>query len=214
MPLPELKFDAIPPGRGKDSQRRRDFSSDSLDQAWAGLRNLWTYLRGYIELPLITISGTYLVLARKTSDDAATQGSILPWQCIKLPNRIVRIYPVGVYDGTGNRVQPTWLGNPVPMEGSVDIPLPADITFGLIYLECTVSDTNELHGIVTAAAIKVGLASGDLNEKVGGKVKFALCYYNFIPNNDCTIDPVRSFAFTARRYGPPGSTAWDLTPTG
>jgi len=174
------------------------------------------YFAGYREQSITTPEGTFTVLVKGGSDATAT--GTAPWQIVKLlPDFKVRIFPSAIWDGKGNSVWPVISGTPAVAESFFDLDLNNGDTSGrgFIWLECTVDDTDDYHGIITGATITSG-PEPTFNQRTGTTVNIALATffqtYPGQPDKTFTLDPVRSFVFVIRRYGPPTSSTWDVEP--
>ena len=163
----------------------------------------------------ITVDGRiYVVLARSGgADDTSATGTQAPWAMLKGPNRICTIYPSAIWDGSGASVWCSYNGTVSTAESSFAVELPLTPLHGFIWLQCTVSDSNDDHGLLISAEIKAG-AEVAFNSRDGVTVNIALGQY-FITDvlkGEYTLDPVRGFVFCLRRYGPPTSITWDCEP--
>ncbi len=114
-------------------------------------------------------------------------------------------------DGKGNVVWPTWGDETSGPETFFDVQLPDSPDEGCLYLECTVDDSDDFHGIITEARIGRG-DRPTLNQRSGAIVNIELAAYSITTPGKFTLDPVRGFVFVLRRFGPPGSITWDVEP--
>lgn len=207
----------IPPDplRGKASKTEASLHgaalANALKEASNTVKALNSYLGQFRETRISVDGESYTVLAKPTSGGAAVDTSEAPWQIQKLPARIIRIFPSAIWDGLGNHVWASYEGVLSTAESFFDVPLPDAPTAGAVWLECSVDDTNDYHGIITAAVIRIGNIPS-FQQMEGGKVNIPLALYFFDGITDFTIDQTIAFVFTLRRFGPPTSTTWDIQP--
>ena len=214
--LPVSRFRHRPPsGRLTDGMSKairnlwNSRQQDSTDEARDSLVRWNDYFAGYREQTITTPEGEFIVMV-KDSGDAGTNGGA-PWQTSLLGGSVLRIYPSGIWDGKGHSVWASYQGVPSIAGGFFDLDLPSG-DHGFVYLECEVDDTDDYHGILNTASIK---ASSDNEiqflQRLGSQVKIPLVEY-FRRAETVTLDPLRSFLFVLRRYGPPSSITWDVEP--
>ena len=186
---------------GLDSQTRVD--------------NLERYIKSLSEMDIVTADGTKVtVLVRRPGgqEDTTETGTQPPWHIVRLTGRGMRIYPSAIWDGAGHSIWASYEGNPSIAEGFFDITLPGTPLHGFVWLECTVDDTDDDHGILLSAEIKAGTEVA-FNARDGPKVNIALATYFLTPaTGSYTFDPVRAFVFCLRRFGPRTSITWDVEP--
>ena len=203
------------PPRAFDTQRvfTERTRTNSLQENQDLLDRIQRFLDDYTDTQVTVDGQTVTVLARRgrTAGESNAVGTV-PWQMDKMANRTVRIYPSAIWDGLGHSVWASWEGVESIAESYFDIPLEASPKKGFIYLECTVDDTDDYHGIIKSAKIDRGKEVA-FNQMSSNKVNIALASY-FITNGglDFTLDPIRAFSFVLRRYGPPGSVTYDCEP--
>lgn len=187
------------------------------------LRTIKNFLSNYTDTRITVAGVTRTVLARRefSETDSPESSGAEPWLCERLPGRVLRVYPSSVGDGAGNFIWPTYdIGGgtlvPATPESRFDIPVPAEFLSGWLWLECTVDDSNDYHGILESCQLKIGAAPvAGFQSRSGVTVNIAICEYLLAApaSEDFTIDPKRGFAFVLRRYGPPGSFTWDVEPS-
>ena len=192
-------------------ERRSVFAARDTQDAFSKTD---TWLSQFTETNITVNGRIYTVLARTGGvDETTSDGSQAPWRMVKGPNRICTIYPSAIWDGKGNSVWCSYEGTVSTAESSLAVELPVTPLHGYIWLECTVSDTDDDHGLLISAKIKAG-GEVAFNSRDGLIVNIALGQY-FITNTvtwEYTLDPVRGFVFVLRRYGPPTSITWDVEP--
>ncbi len=178
------------------------------------LRGVENFIRMMQEVEITTADGKTLTVWTRgpgIADTGAT-GTRAPWEIQKLDGLLVRVWPSAIWDGKGNSVWPTFDGVPSSPESSFDIQLPTTPTTGYIWVECTVVDTDDYHGIITSARIGRGTAPTFLT-KEASIVNIPLCTYQVgITGQSVTLDPTVFFVFYLRRFGPPTSLSWSITP--
>ena len=219
--LPVAKFRNEPPGmryrsgaNAGEKSRWQARQQDSTGEAREAIKGWNEYFAGYQERKITTVEGSFIVLTKGSSDATPTDSLMAPWQILKLPERMFRIYPSPIMDGLGNIRWATWDAIPSTAETFFDIPLPetpASPLPGYIYLECAVDDTDDYHGILTSAAIKAGPAVPFL-QNAADVVNIPLATYYLTTPGQYTLAPMRAFVFVLRRYGPPNSITWDCEP--
>jgi len=214
--LPVSKFRHDPPAgrfpRGAAPSRQsiwRAKQQDSGEETRESGRRWNDYFASFQEREISTPEGTFTFLVKAGSDAISTSG-FAPWQILKLDRRVLRLFPSAIWDGLGKSVWPTFDGEPSIAESFFDITLPENPLNGFLYLECTVDDTNDYHGKIVSARILSG-AEVPFYQRTGNIVNLPLAPY-FLTNNGVTIDPVFAFIFVLRRFGPPDSITWDVTP--
>jgi hypothetical protein len=208
--FPSPTFGKIPEAVRRFNETRSQMAglesqvAQQRDSAW---------LAQFVELRITADGRTYTVLARPNVEDGeAADGTVTPWQIRKLDGRVIRIWPNAIWDGKGNSVWATYQGQPSIAESTFDVELARVPTQGFVWLECAVTDTDDYHGIINSAAIKHGAQSTFLT-KQGSLVNIPLCsYFVSVSGLTVTIDPKIAFVFTLRRFGPPTSITWDITP--
>ncbi len=191
---------------------RRD-SAGAADQL--KVENLERYIRSLTEMDIVTADGTKVtVLVRRPGgqEDTAETGSQPPWHIVRLTGRMMRIYPSAIWDGAGNSVWASYEGEESIAEGFFDIELPGTPLHGFVWLECTVDDSDDDHGLILSAEIKAGTEVA-FNARDGPIVNIALAtYFLNAATGSYTFDPVRAFVFCLRRFGPRTSITWDVEP--
>lgn len=146
-----------------------------------------------------------------TAKGGGTSGGLVPWACDRASAMELRVWPAAMWDGQGNDFQPViGLTETVPGE-YYDFTITTDAGDGALYVECTVDDSNDLHGIITAASLKLDYDDHDWFERSGSTVLIPICTVT-AGTDAFTFTPLRAYVLCLRRYGPPGSTAWDVTP--
>ncbi|MDB6133294.1 MAG: hypothetical protein JWM59_1537 [Verrucomicrobiales bacterium] len=141
----------------------------------------------------------------------STAGTLVPWACDRASAMELRVWPAAMWDGQGNHFQPViGLTETVP-EQYYDFTLTSESGDGALYVECTVDDSDDLHGIITAASLKLDYDDHDWFERSGSTVLIPICTVT-AAEDAFTFTPLRAYVLCLRRYGPPGSTAWDVTP--
>lgn len=197
------------------SERAEVFQRDRAGAAdQARVERVERFLAGVTDMDIVTRDGqTVTVLVRRVGgvEETTETGDRPPWHIVRLSGRMMRIYPSAVWDGLGHSIWCTYEGVPSIAESYFDIELPRTPVHGFVWLECTVNDTNDDHGILTAAQIKAGTEVA-FNARDGTKVNIALATYFLDSAGSYTFDPVRAFVFALRRYGPPTSITWDVEP--
>lgn len=157
-------------------------------------------------------SGGRLKNTSRTVSATAVSG-LVPWACDRSGDLDLRVWPSEIWDGAGNHLWPTIGMTTTEAEAYYDFTvttLPG--SSGHLYLECTVDGTsNDLHGIITAAALKLDYDAHGWFTRSGTTVLIPICSVA-ATGTSFTFTPLRSYVFCLRRYGPPGSTAWDVTP--
>lgn len=214
--LPVSKFRNAPPG-GRFSESMSKASramwqarqQDSTDESRESIVGWNEYFSNFREQTITTPEGQFVVIVKGGGDGTTNGGA--PWQTTLNAGGSVRIYPSGIWDGKGNSVWASYQGVQSIAGSYFDVELPGG-SHGFVYLECEVDDTDEYHGIIKRAAIDVS-AREDIQflQRDSGRVKIPLVEY-FRRAGTYTIDPLRSFIFVLRRYGPPGSVTWDVEP--
>ena len=178
------------------------------------IENLERFMRGVTDMDIVTKDGqTVTVLVRRAGglEETTETGDRPPWHIVRLTGRFMRIYPSAVWDGAGNSKWASYEGDPSIAEGFFDIELPASPIRGFVWLECTVDDTNDDHGLLDSVEIKAGTEVA-FNARDGQKVNIALATYFLNASGSYTFDPVRSFVFCLRRFGPRTSITYDVEP--
>jgi hypothetical protein len=183
---------------------------DSTDEARGALIRWNEYLGGYREQTITTTEGSFQTLVRGSGDGAAPAAGGAPWQMVRLADRVLRIFPSAIWDGKGHSIWCTYAEKPSIAESFFDLILPKSPTRGFVWLECTVDDTNDDHGILESAIIKTGTEVA-FNSRADKIVNIALATY-FLNSTNYTFDPVRGFVFVLRRFGPRTSITWDVEP--
>lgn len=223
MPLPENKFqNLVPlgqkiPGNKALAQFHDLRMQRALDESRKNEKGNYDYLQGGGWKQVVINGEVMEVFARGSGSADDFSGALAPWQALRIDNNNVRIYPSAIYDGLGNVVWCTYNGSaPAIAESYFDIFIPTPTTGGtfpipgFIYLECTVDDSDDEHGVIVSAEIKVA-QSPQFFQNVGDKVNLPLVNF-FFTSGQLTIDPAVGFVFTLRRFGPPGSYTWDTQP--
>lgn len=214
--LPISNFRHAPPaGRLSDGMSKGSRAlwqakqQDSTDESRRSIMGWNEYFSKFTEQTITTPEGQFTVLV-KGGSNADTNGGA-PWQTSLLAGGAVRIYPSGIWDGKGNSVWASHNGIEAIAGDFFDVDLPKG-EHGFVYLECEVDDTDDYHGILKRAAIVASSEDGiQFLQRIGDRVKIPLVEY-FHRAGTFTIDPLRSFIFVLRRYGPPGSESWDVEP--
>lgn len=190
------------------SRRAAREQEENLDRAQR-------FLADYADT-LIEVNGEVItVLARRgrgTGDGTSPIGNE-PWQCTKLPEQKVRVYPSAIADGAGNHEWPTYEDLPSGPETYFDIQLPPSPLAGWIYLECTVDDSDDNHGLIVTAKLVAGERPTVFLGREGTKVCIPIAEYLLAVDGSFGLDPRRCMVFTLRRFGPPGSFTWDVEPS-
>lgn len=142
-----------------------------------------------------------------------TQGGITPWLCTKSAALTLRVYPSLIWDGYGNNLWCDYSAVTATPESFFDIPLTPSAGTLWLYLQCGVDDSDDYHGIIAGAELLVSPTEPDFYQLAGGIVNIPVCQVLVGPTT-FTIEQVRTFVFTLRRFGPAGSLTWDVLPVG
>lgn len=188
-------------------------SRDALYESQQGVRKTSDYLDQFKEV-LITVDGvTHSVLARNAFAEDATASGGTPWRMIRQEGaeRILRIYPSAVWDGKGNDKWPIYKGITATPESYFDVEIPFSPVNGYVWLDCVIDDTDDLHGKIVSAEVKSGERPSSFMTREGTTVNIPLASYR-VAGASFVFDPLRSFVFILRRYGPPKSFTWDVEP--
>ncbi|MES2706407.1 MAG: hypothetical protein V4726_07370, partial [Verrucomicrobiota bacterium] len=106
-----------------------------------------------------------------SNDDEPSGGDIVPWQCERDADFTLKVWPAPMFDGRGHSFWPTIGMTTTAPETPYTFEFAEDAGDGNLYVECTVDDTDEVHGLITAAALKLDFDTHEFNELESGKVK-------------------------------------------